>query len=265
MVVERARLGAILSASDESPAAIAVIIPVHNEAALIGSCLTSVAAAIARVDAPVVVIPVLDRCSDASARVVHEFATQHPGVLVRCMHDEFAGVGEVRDAGVRSAARAWPAIPAERVWTAHTDADTRVPSEWLSRQWELAATGIDLVVGTVVPDEPAHTSVAALWWSQHQLGEGHPAIHGANLGIRLSCLLTVGGFGRRRIDEDVAAVQRIRAAGYAWVATDSTRVLTSSRRRSNIEGGFATFMRNLDEDVRDGGTSAGRPAGESES
>ena len=54
------------------------------------------------------------------------------------------------------------------------------------------------------------------------------------------------GFGRRTVGEDVDLVERVRAVTDRWVATDTTRVLTSGRSRSRVDGGFAGYLRDLD-------------------
>ena len=69
----------------------------------------------------------------------------------------------------------------------------------------------------------------AAWHARHQLVEGHAHVHGANLGIRADRWRAVGGFGQRTVGEDVDLVERVRAVTGRWVATDTTRVLTSGR------------------------------------
>ena len=108
-------------------------------------------------------------------------------------------------------------------------------------------SGVDLVLGTVVPDEPRDSPAHRMWWSQHDLSEGHGAVHGANLGVRLDRLMDVGGFPDNAVDEDVLTVQRLKSAGVRWLATDTTRVTTSARRTGRIPNGFAAYMRSLDD------------------
>ena len=52
-------------------------------------------------------------------------------------------------------------------------------------------------------------------------------VHGANLGVRADRWRAVAGFGPRAVGEDVDLVERVRAVTDRWVATDTTRVLTS--------------------------------------
>lgn len=226
--------------------AFAVVVPVHDEEELLGACLRSLAAAVAACEQQVLVVTVLDRCADASARVAAEAAEGHPQLRLRVVEGIFPHLGEVRSAGVREAAAQLPDFPAERIWTAHTDADSRVPAQWLSRQAALAADGADLVIGTVVPEEDPASPSYGLWHARHRLEEGHAAVHGANLGVRLNRLLAVGGFSPLPVSEDVDTVRRLQAAGVPWVATDSVRVVTSARREGRAAGGFSRYMRDLD-------------------
>lgn len=225
----------------------AVVVPVHNEADHLGSTLCSIASASAAVDLPVLLVTVLDRCSDGSRLLVDQAAERSRRTEIRVVEGDFATIGTVRNAGLRSVSHRWPHVPLHRIWTAHTDADTRVPTHWLTEQAEVAASGIDLVIGTAVPDEPEGTPAHRLWWEQHNPAEGHTAIHGANLGIRMGSLLSIGGFTDRAVAEDVATVRRLQAAGVHWCATDRVRVITSARRTGRILDGFAGYMRDLDD------------------
>ncbi len=183
---------------------------------------------------------VLDSCTDDSERVLAgaswvDVVTVSSGV-----------VGTVRAHGIDRARRHATHADPRRVWIACTDADTVVPGDWLSLQLSLAATGHELIVGTVHPD-PADLPAEVLeaWRSRHRLAEGHTHVHGANLGFSLAAYEAVGGFARLRIGEDVDLVARMRAAEVPWVATDRTQVMTSGRRLSRAPGGFAGYLRAI--------------------
>ena len=138
--------------------ALVVVVPVHDEAELLDSCLSSLAAAIARAPVPCEVRVVLDACTDDS----DEIAARHPFAVVRT---DAGAVGAARAQGIASGLTALRELPAERVWIANTDADSTVPAHWITSQLELAASGADLVVGTVRPDfgdlSPAHQRAVA--------------------------------------------------------------------------------------------------------
>ncbi len=225
--------------------ALAVVIPVHNEESLLSACLESVREAVQRITLDVVVVASLDRCVDGSAAVAQRFCDEMPLLVVDA---PFGNVGATRDAGVRAARCHLTHHGAERIWVANTDADTVVPNTWLHRQCSLADSGLDLVLGTVEPGPalPHQLSAHRLWFAEHILGEGHPHVHGANLGIRLSYWEAAGGFGAKSVHEDVALAKRVRELEGRWLATDTTRVVTSSRRHSKIPTGFAHYLRELD-------------------
>lgn len=236
-------------------AGVAVVIPARNEQVLIGPALDSVTAAVAALDphVPAMTVVVLDRCTDGTAEVVNLRGHSSPGRLAT-VAGAWAGMGQIRSAGVERARALLHPLPADGVWIACTDADSTVPPHWLTAQLAIADTGIDLVLGTVEP-EPDGTPAARLWHATHRLTDGHSAIHGANLGVRLSAHDAAGGFGARRSGEDVDLVARIRRrSGLPWRATDAARVQTSPRREGRAVDGFAQFMRRLDRDA-DAGTA----------
>lgn len=230
--------------------AVGVVVPAHNEEEHLGRCLTSLLAATEHLVLPVRVVVVLDRCTDASAHVVAPLTgpadTSGASVVITVLEGQFSSVGAARAAGTRSIVEAFPTLSPEVVWTAHTDADSRVPPTWLRRQIDLAQAGHDVVIGSVEPDEPVEAPSYKLWLEGHPLGEGHSAVHGANLGVRMSNLFSVGNFWDLRLGEDVDAVERLKASGARWTATDTTRVMTSARREGRVPDGFSAYMREMD-------------------
>ena len=90
-----------------------------------------------------------------------------------------------------------------------------------------AERGADLVVGTAEPVGVARAEALAAWHARHLLVEGHGHVHGANLGVRADRWRAVRRFGPRTVGEDVGLVERVRGVTDRWVATDTTRVLTS--------------------------------------
>jgi hypothetical protein len=223
---------------------VVVAIPARDEESLLPACLRSVHAAVtalrqARPGIHLVVAVALDGCTDGSARVLGGWdaaAVVLPG----------RGVGAARDAAIERGLSALRNPPEDATWVACTDADTVVPSRWLVRHVMWAERGADLVVGTAEPVGVARGEALAAWHARHQLVEGHAHVHGANLGVRADRWRQVGGFGQRTVGEDVDLVERVRTLTGRWVATDTTRVLTSGRPRSRVDGGFADYLRDLD-------------------
>lgn len=228
-----------------APEHLAVVIPARNEELLLPAALSAVRAAVRalgeRCGVSAGITVVLDSCTDNSAGVVAQLQRQWaPGLDLRVVAGSFGTVGAARAAGIA----ALPRLPG--LWIANTDSDTVVPEDWLVHQHRLAAAGYGLVLGTAVPDPADLTAEELAAWHQlHPLGEGHPFIHGANLGFCAAAYRTAGGFAPLASHEDVDLVARLKAAGTPWSATDRIRVVTSGRRDGRAPEGFSRFLRQL--------------------
>lgn len=221
---------------------VAVVVPVHDEEELLAGCLERVLASmsllgLARPGVRSSLWVVLDDCTDGSARVVAGVPAAQP-VLV-----SDARVGAARAAGVRAALGI--GTDPHRLWIANTDADSKVPTHWLVQQVLLADAGADAVIGTVVPDSQLPAEDRRAWQLLHELGEDHPHQHGANLGVRGSAYLLSGGFPDVATGEDGALITALHAVSACCVATDSTRVTTSSRLTGRAPAGFAAYLAAL--------------------
>ncbi len=228
-----------------APAAVAIVVPARDEEALLPACLDAVedARAVLRATHPDVAtrtFVVLDVCRDGTAGVV----AARPDVVG--LPSLAGNVGAARALGVEAAARWASATTDGPLWVAGTDADSVVPPHWLAAQVEMAALGRDLVVGTVQPrpgDLPA--DLLSTWHAAHDAADGHPHVHGANLGFSLRAYEHVGGFPPLAAHEDVALVEAVRRAGLDWVATGSIAVTTSGRRTARAPHGFAGYLEGL--------------------
>ncbi|WP_252974518.1 glycosyltransferase [Janibacter melonis] len=223
-------------------ARVALVVPARDEQLLVGSCLAALLTSrdplrrsrpAVLVDLPVV----LDRRPDATAPLLA--AAGGPAVA-----SDPRQAGPARAAGARCVlARSRAAgVPDAALWLASTDADTVVPVDWLAVQVELAQSGLDAVVGTVEPGDVEDPRALLAWHCRHELGEGHPYVHGANLGVRASTYLAAGGYPPLPLHEDAVLVDAVRATTDRLVATDRTRVCSSGRRAGRCDGGFATYM-----------------------
>ncbi|QKE82862.1 glycosyltransferase [Arthrobacter sp. NEB 688] len=224
---------------------VVVAVPARDEELVLDRCLGAIGRAVLdlgrrRPGVTVEVVVALDRCRDGSALV----AAAHP---VRVVALDAGAVGVARHRAIVAGRRGALAVGAgpAATWLALTDADTEVPAHWLTEQLRLADAGHDLVVGTVEPRPAPVPGLVAAWRARHVLAEGHPHVHGANLGVRADAYEEAGGFPPWRTHEDVELVRRVRASGRPWVATDRTRVRTSARLVGRAPGGFAAHLAAL--------------------
>lgn len=217
-----------------------MVIPAHDEEALIGRCLASVTRAVAHArerapDLEVAVVVVLDACSDTTAPQVRRWPVEAIEIGAR-------RVGTARRMGIERALATLSARPAD-TWIAMTDADTVVPSDWITHQLDLAETGVDLVLGTVRPDfADLSARHAAYWRATHHRGRPPGNVHGANLGVRASTYARAGGIPDLVEHEDVALVRAVRALGARERASDEHEVETSGRFTGRTPGGYAAFL-----------------------
>lgn len=228
-----------------------VVVPARNEEHLLPAALRRVQVAMDHFAAgggrQATVMVVLDSCTDGSAAAVTEVAASDP--RIRFVTSNVGSVGAARAAGVHAALVALPASSLERVWIANTDADTLVPEDWLTGFALAADDGADAVAGTVEPDAADLEAWRhAAWQARHVKADGHDHIHGANLGVRASAYLSVGGFSAMPCGEDVRLVTELRAAGYAIRSSGGLRVITSGRLKGRAPHGFAEYLAALSDE-----------------
>lgn len=222
---------------------ICVIVPAASEEDHIGPCLSSIMASRdllyrSAPDVPVQVVVVLDSCAGGTAETAAAAGevTLVP-VSARC-------VGAARRAG--AAAALTGNQPARELWLASTDADCEVPPGWLAGMLALATGGADLVLGTVLPGSGLSPALRARWLRNHQLRDGHPHVHGANLGIRGDAYLALGGWQPMVTGEDVDLAARACAAGWVRISrTAAIPVLTSVRQAGRAPRGFSSYLRAM--------------------
>jgi glycosyltransferase involved in cell wall biosynthesis len=213
-----------------------VAVPARDEEARIGDAVRAILLAAEAVAVPVDVVVAADACRDDTAGIAESL-----GALV--VRTDAGRVGAARAAAVQVGLAA--AHDPERVWIANTDADSTVPSDWLTVHLEFAERGIGLLRGAVLPD-PHELAVEHLrrWLSLNPPREGHDHVHGANLGLTGGAYLAAGGFSDLALQEDVALVRAVEASGRRTASTARAAVITSARTTGRLEGGFATYLRD---------------------
>lgn len=230
----------------DAVAVIHVVVPAHDEAALLPFSLDALTAALdhARTVHPHLVVRltvVLDSCTDDSATICRDRGVESLEIAA-------ANVGTARATGTIHAAvlAAADGVSPGHTWIACTDADSYVPVDWLVDQVDVAEAGADVVLGRVEPDGTAAAAVVDRWHSLHD--DGRVGVHGAHLGFRLSAYDAVGGWANLAGREDLDLVKRLLANGARYGA--ATRpVTTSSRLEGRTAGGFAAYLTALADDV----------------
>lgn len=206
-----------------------VVVPAHDEEDWLEGCLTALDAAAAAVDVPVRVVVVLDACADGSASRV--------GGRAEALAVGLRNVGAARAAGFASAA------PGRGTWFATTDADSRVPADWLVAQLA-SARDHDVFVGTVRVEDwsPRGAATSLAHEAAYARRDGHRHVHGANLGLSARAYAALGGFAALPVHEDVDLVRRAEAAGLRIDWSGAATVATSARVSHRAPAGFSATL-----------------------
>jgi glycosyltransferase involved in cell wall biosynthesis len=237
--------------------AVGVVLPVHNEEDLLGACLEAIAASCEPVMAsgiPCRTVIVLDRCTDGSEKIARNWARErrrrgglHQALLRR---PPGVGVGSARRAGFTAVLRYVAETDPAHVWLATTDADSRVPQNWLTVQVAAHERGADIWSGRVrVEDWSHHEPHTERRWIQEYERELTP-IHGASLGFNGRAYLDSGGFSVMHSGEDRALHRAIVAQGGRAFEDDDAKVITSGRKQGRAPLGFAGALASLDSESR---------------
>ncbi len=221
--------------------AVAVVVPAHDEEALLPDCLASLQRAAAQPGLPPVrILVVADGCQDGTVAVARRAGVQVLETGVR-------SAGAARRRGFEVVVGGDDAGP-DRLWLATTDADSRVPPEWFLDQLAWHAQGFDAVLGTVeVQDWSAHDAVVAERFAEQYRWTSveHPHVHGANLSLSAAAYRAVGGFPPLALAEEHALLAALEAGGFRVARTARHPVVTSARRDARCVGGFGTLLRTL--------------------
>lgn len=230
---------------------IGVVVPAHDEEDQLPGCIAALRAAVRHpgvTGVRVIVVVVLDACSDQSADVARRDLSGSEDAVLTV---EVRAVGAARAAGVDHVLDRAGVTPQRDIWLATTDADSRVRPDWLAEQRVLADEGVDAVAGVI----------EILDWSAHPLrvrrayegilagrllpGERHAHVYGASLGCRASAYRDVGGFEALRTHEDRRLWTALGAAGHRTVGSTRVAVVTSGRRTPRAPEGLGHLLLDL--------------------
>lgn len=210
---------------------LAVVIPAHNEEALIAPCLDSVFRASRHAELnheEVAIIVVADHCLDETASIASAKGA-------RVLYVEQRNVGAARGIGADAA------LAAGARWLSFTDADTMVPHDWLAKQLRCNS---DVVCGVITIDDWGghHPGVKKDFITTYRDANDHRHIHGANLGVASDAYRRAGGFRSHPFNEDVALVEALISIGANVTWSAEVRVTTSARLDARAPRGFGAAL-----------------------
>ena len=213
---------------------IGVVVPAHNEEALLDYCLQAIRLAARHpglAGEAVHITLVLDSCDDNSALIAAQAG-------VDCLNVNARNVGYARAVGVEHL------VSLGARWIACTDADSQVAEDWLVAQLSL---GAEMVCGTVQVRDwgDIQLPVQQRYANAYTQAEGHRHIHGANLGFSSAAYLRAGGFQHLSVDEDVHLVRAFERDGACISWSCMPQVITSARLQGRARGGFADYLCGL--------------------
>ncbi|WP_298961760.1 glycosyltransferase [uncultured Methylobacterium sp.] len=244
-----------------------VAIPVRNEAERIEECLGSLAAQEGLGTSRLRVVLFLNNCTDNTAHVVA--ASSHSQRLaIRVSERVFAdaNAGWARREAMEAGA-AWleeDGAAADGVILT-TDADSRVPADWVVRNFAAIAAGVDAVAGRVVLDEADAARLPAALHARGSLEGAYEALlteleafidpvphdpwprhwttSGATLAVRLATYRRVGGMPPLAVGEDKAFVSSLLSSDARVRHDPDILVVTSGRLDGRAPGGAADTMK----------------------
>jgi glycosyltransferase involved in cell wall biosynthesis len=241
------------SANDPQPF-IGVVLPVHNEEALLDAALSGVDSALGHADLIGLVrhlVVVLDDCQDASSEIadrwVGRLSDRHIGLCdMTVLEVSERNVGSARRTGCSMLLERWRSVPPDSIWLATTDGDSVVPPNWLAVQLARKRAGAGVWMGSVtVVDWSSHQVATAEEWVRRNKAEHEPT-HGASFGIAGDAYLGTGGFENLATGEDRALMAAARAWGAEAFYDRSAPVSTSARRDARAPDGFSRALRRIE-------------------
>lgn len=233
-----------------TPAFLGVVIPANNERYHIATAVRCVRNALENggvASASRWIVVVDDSSTDSTA----DTARRAVGPAGEVLTGSFGSAGAARRAGFDQLLRvAKDCEDIEHVWLATTDADSRVPLNWLAGHLRWWREGVDAVAGMVQPIwEPDDSRTLRHRYDEMMerlgTGHGHPNVYGANLGFTAGAYLRAGGMPPMLTGEDHEMWGALLATGARVVSTADDPVATSSRQNGRAPEGYAALLASL--------------------
>jgi glycosyltransferase involved in cell wall biosynthesis len=222
---------------------IGIAVPAHNEQERLPACLAALHTAASTPGVPPVRVVVIDdNSTDKTAAIARAGGAEVLSLVVN-------NAGAARAAGLDFMIRS-ASVSLSDLWLATTDADSRVPPHWLAQHVRSGFEGWDAVAGTVIVDDWSghhHETVRQFAQLYGPPRDGHPHVHGANLGLSAVAYRTIGGFRPLAVAEDHALVGALTASGFRVARPGGLAVTTSARSDPRAANGFGALLRSMDE------------------
>lgn len=253
------------SRPEARPRAITAI-PVRDEAERIGACLEALGAQAGIAPGSSAVVLLVNNSSDGTIEVVRELAPRL-AVPLRMVerNSPDANAGWARRGAMDAAADWLEEVGSTDGVILTTDADSRVPPNWIALNLAAIAAGADGVAGQIALDEADEARLPASLRERGLLEETYerlltelsaridPERHdpwpthwsqsGASLAVTLAAYRRVDGMPAIALGDDRAFVSRLKAADLIVRHTPEIVVATSGRLEGRAKGGVADTMR----------------------
>lgn len=242
-----------------------IAVPVRNEEDRIAACLRAIDAQTGLEPGGLGLVLFLNNCTDRTDEIV---ATLVPtlAIPVRVLSETFAGAhaGWARRRAMDAAA-AWLGDRGDAGVILSTDADSRVPPDWVARTWMAIRAGADAVAGRVEldaaeaallpPSLPARGRLedrydaliteaeARIDPDPHDPWPCHRTAIGATLAVTRAAYRAVGGMPEIPLGEDGAFIARLIEHGLRVRHAPDICVTISARLAGRAPGGVADTIR----------------------
>ena len=240
-----------------------IAVPVRNEAERIATCLRAIDAQAGPAPGSLGLVLFLNNCTDGTREIV-EGLVPTMSIPVRVRVEDFSGAhaGWARRRAMDEAA-AWLG---ETGVILSTDADSRVPPDWVARNRAAIAGGADAVAGRVELDATEAALLPSALIARGALEETydtliteaealidpdphdpwpcHRTTIGATLAVTRAAYLQVGGMPEIALGEDGAFIARLLEHGLRVRHATDIRVTISARLTGRAPGGVADTIRS---------------------